>query len=71
MGRLYSLDLRERVVNAAAATSRRQAAARFGVAVTTLIRWMAALTATGTWPLGRKDKLAVGSSTRTRRSCAP
>lgn len=30
MGRPYSLDLRERVVTAAAATSRRQAAARFG-----------------------------------------
>ena len=48
MGRPYSLDLRERVVTAAAATSRRQAAARFGVGKATAIRWMAALTATGT-----------------------
>jgi transposase len=30
MGRPYSQDLRERVVEAAATTSRRQAAARFG-----------------------------------------
>ncbi len=44
----YSLDLRERVVTAAAATSRRQAAARFGVGQATAIRWMAALAATGT-----------------------
>jgi transposase len=48
MGRLYSQDLRERVVDAAEATSRRQAAARFGVGVATAIRWMAALTTTGT-----------------------
>ncbi|WP_342167208.1 IS630 family transposase [Methylobacterium sp. SD21] len=48
MGRPYSQDLRERVVAAAEATSRRQAAARFGVGVATAIRWMAALTATGT-----------------------
>ena len=48
MGRPYSLDLRERVVTAAAATSHRQAAARFGVGQATAIRWMAALAATGT-----------------------
>lgn len=48
MGRPYSQDLRERVVEAAATTSRRQAAARFGVGVATSIRWMAALTMTGT-----------------------
>ena len=48
MGRPYSLDLRERVVDAAAATSRRQAAARFEVGIATAIRWMAALTTTGT-----------------------
>jgi transposase len=48
MGRPYSQDLRERVVDAAGATSRRQAAARFGVGVATAIRWMAALTTTGT-----------------------
>jgi transposase len=48
MGRPYSLDLRERVVDAAAASSRRQAAARFGVGPATAIRWMAAIAATGT-----------------------
>ncbi|MBB2964987.1 transposase [Methylobacterium sp. R2-1] len=48
MGRPYSLDLRERVVDAAAATSRRQAAARFGVGIATAIRWAAAVEATGT-----------------------
>lgn len=48
MGRPYSLDLRERVVDAAAATSRRQAAARFRVGIATAIRWAAAVEATGT-----------------------
>jgi transposase len=48
MGRPYSLDLRQRVVDAAASTSRRQAAARFGVGIATAIRWAAALVATGT-----------------------
>ena len=48
MGRPYSQDLRDRVVKAAATTSRRQAAARFGVSTATSIRWMAALTTTGT-----------------------
>jgi transposase len=48
MGRPYSLDLRERVVDAAAASSRRQAAARFGVGPATAIRWMAAIAANGT-----------------------
>ena len=40
MGRPYSQDLRERVVAAAATTSRRQAAARFRVGIATSIRWM-------------------------------
>ena len=48
MGRPYSRDLREQVVDAAAATSRRQAAVRFGVGAATAIRWMAAVAATGT-----------------------
>lgn len=48
MGRPYSLDLRERVVDAAAATSCHQAAARFGVGIATAIRWAAAVAATGT-----------------------
>lgn len=48
MGRPYSSDLRDRVVDAAAATSRRQAAARFGVGIAAAIRWAAAVEATGT-----------------------
>lgn len=48
MGRPYSQDLRERVVDAAATTSRRQAAIRFGVGAATAIRWMAAVATTGT-----------------------
>lgn len=48
MGRPYSQDLRERVVDAAGATSRRQAARRFGVGVATAVRWMRALATTGT-----------------------
>ena len=48
MGSPYSLDLRERVVDAAAVSSRRQAAVRFGVGAATAIRWMTALAATGT-----------------------
>ena len=47
MGRPYSQDLRERVVEAAAMTSRWQAAARSGVGVATSIRWIAALTTSG------------------------
>lgn len=56
MGRPYSQDLRERVVGVASVTSRRQAAVWFGVGIATSIRWMAALTTTGTVaarPLGR------------------
>lgn len=48
MGRPYSQDLRERVVDAAGATSRRQAARRFGVGAATAVRWMRALATTGT-----------------------
>lgn len=46
MGRPYSQDLRERVLEAAAVTSHRQAAVRFEVGIATSIRWMAALTTT-------------------------
>lgn len=62
MGRPYSQDLRERVVAAAAATSCHRAAARFGVGVATAIRWMAALTTTGTVaarPQGRARRSKV------------
>ena len=48
MGHPYSLDLRERVVDTAATSSRRRSAARFGVGAATATRWMAALSETGT-----------------------
>ena len=48
MGRPYSQDLRERVVEAAAITSCRRAAARFSVGIATAIRWVAAVEQTGT-----------------------
>ena len=48
MGRPYSQDVRKRVVEAAATTSRWQAAARFGVGIATSLRWMAARTTAGT-----------------------
>jgi transposase len=47
MGRPYSQDLRERVVAAAAVSSRRQAATRFKVGIATAIRWMAAVETSG------------------------
>jgi transposase len=50
MGRPDGQDLRERMVQAAATTSRRQAAARFRVGVATSIRWMAALETSATVP---------------------
>ena len=42
MARPYSLDLRERVVAAVVGDglSRRQAAARFGIAIRTAVRWV-------------------------------
>ena len=64
MGRPYSLDLRERVVKAAAINSCRQAAVRFGAGVAPSIRWMAALTTTGTVaarPQGRARRSKLDS----------
>lgn len=48
-GRAYSMDLRERVVAAVEreGLSRRQAAARFGVAVSTAIKWLNRVAETG------------------------
>jgi transposase len=43
MGRPYSQDRRERVVDGAGATSRRQAAERFGISAATAVRRMTAL----------------------------
>src|SRR6267154_5649476 len=49
MARPYSLDLRERVVRAieTEGLSRREAAARFGLGVTTVITWVRRLRETG------------------------
>jgi putative transposase len=49
MGKPYSMDLRERVVSAVqeGGLSRRQAAARFGVSVSTAIKWVSRFRATG------------------------
>ena len=49
MGRPYSLDLRERVVQAVEqeGLSRRQAAERFGVAASTAVNWVRRLRDTG------------------------
>ena len=47
MGRPYSADLRERVVEAAASSSRRQAAKRFEVGISSAVRWVADVEATG------------------------
>lgn len=49
MARPYSMDLRERVVAAVrdAGLSRRQAAARFGVAVSTAVKWLERVETTG------------------------
>lgn len=56
MSKALSVDLRERVVAAVAAgSSRRSAAARFGVSISSAIRWCAMLRDTGTvvpGPLG-------------------
>ena len=55
MGRPYSLDLRERVVAAVEKTgmSRRQAAARFGVGVSTVICWVQRVRRTGSAAPGK------------------
>lgn len=47
MGRPHSLDLRERVVAAAASSSRRKAAVRFAVGISSAVRWVAEVEATG------------------------
>jgi transposase len=49
MGRAYSEDLRERVVRAVieGGLSRRQAAAQFGVGISTTIKWVQRFLETG------------------------
>jgi len=55
MGRPYSLDLRERVVAAVekGGVSRRQAAAQFGVGVSTVINWVRRFRETGSAAPGK------------------
>lgn len=55
MVRPYSLDLRERVVRAVEeeGLSRRQAAARFGVGVSTAIKWVERFRSTGSFAPGQ------------------
>jgi transposase len=55
MGRPYSVDLRERVVAAVekGGVSRRQAAAQFGVGVSTVIGWVQRLRTTGSVAPGK------------------
>ena len=66
MGRPYSMDLRDRVVEAVEkkGLSRRKAAERFGVSISTAIKWLARVEATGSVAPdrmgGRKPKLISG-----------
>jgi putative transposase len=55
MARPYSMDLRERVVGAVEreGLSRRQAAARFGVGISTVVGWVRRLRATGSLAPGQ------------------
>ena len=55
MGKPYSMDLRERVVAAVVedGLSRNQAAARFGVAISTAIRWLQRFLETGSAAPGK------------------
>ena len=55
MARAYSMDLRERVVRAVAVEglSRRAAAARFGLGVSTAIKWLRRVRETGSARPGR------------------
>jgi putative transposase len=55
MARPYSNDLRERVVGSVerGGLSRRQAAARYGVGVSTVIKWVRRLRATGSVAPGK------------------
>jgi putative transposase len=67
MARAYSLDLRERVVVAVlqGGLSRREAAARFGVAVSTAIKWVERYRQTGSAAPGKmgghKPKKIIGA----------
>ena len=77
MGRPYSMDLRERVVAAVKeeGQSRNQAAGRFGVAISTAIKWLERYEATGSVAPGQmgghKPKTLSGDHAEwLRRRCA-
>ena len=67
MGRPYSMDLRDRVVSAVReeGLSRRQAAARFGVAESTAVHWLKRVETTGSVAPGKigghRPKKIVGA----------
>jgi len=76
MARPYSVDLRERVVGAVArdGLSRRQAAARFGVGISTVIGWVRRFRETGSLKPGqmgghRPKKIAGTHRDWLRRRC--
>jgi putative transposase len=76
MGRPYSMDLRERVVAAVKqeGLSRHQAAARFGVAISTAINWVKRFDESGSVAPGqmgghRPKKIAGGHAEWLRRRC--
>ena len=76
MARAYSLDLRERVVAAvlAGGLSRREAAVRFGVAVSTAIKWVDRYRETGSAAPGKMGghkpkKIAGDHAEWLRRRC--
>jgi len=68
MGRAYSLDLRERVVAAVErdGLSRREAAERFGIGISSAIRWVERVRRTGSAAPGQmggyKPKAIAGST---------
>jgi putative transposase len=77
MGRAYSMDLRERVVAAVVedGLSRRQAAARFGIGISTAINWVQRQHRTGSVAPGQMGghkprKLAGEHAEWLRRRCA-
>lgn len=76
MARAYSLDLRERVVAAVTAEgmSRRRAAVRFGVAISTAVKWVERHQRTGSAAPGKigghkPKKIAGGHADWLRQRC--
>lgn len=77
MGRPYSMDLRERVVGAVVedGLSRRQAAARFGIGISTAINWVKRQQQTGSVAPGQmgghKPRKLVGEHAEWLRADKP